>query len=803
MTERLTQFGLISEGENGDRFSQAGFAGTRFPATSTLPRIVAHGTVSLSGSGLTATSTATIDTGQTGINRCLWIAFFNKSSGAGNISAITYDGVAMQSEELVAASGFSPNTELYQLVDPANNSNTLSVTFNPNHDPADTGAYFWVTDNTDQTTPVQDSDTYNSSASFTGTINLTTTVDNVPIMGGFAASKGSASAWTPGGDYTEREDKNGPTMVSTFLDDSTNTAGSNSISSTVTGTPSGNMRGVAFTPRPVSGLFLGNPTIQEVDLTGAPASSINFTHISDPSADLVVIGFTAQSASNATTLATLTATYNGVSCDIRAQGRVAIDRDNPNSLWVTVAPQGGNEVVLTTDAGTLQNGSMWAVDVYGAGPAPSVGAGTITGTASGGALSESITTDNDGAIVFGAWSVQGTGSSPFTQSTDFTKEADSGFGDGSVNGTGRLIEQRKVATAGSVTVNASASDADGYVVAYFSLNPEVEGAVNLAAVDASVSGSQADLVRGVNLSGQDDSASDQTSFLLRTINASGQADSASGSQADLVLGVNLSGSVDSVSGQTSSLSAIPAPLSNRQAFALGGLVNESNSRQAFSSQGLVSETVSPTDVTRQIAESQTLTDSSVGALSKTFASTTVTQDDGAGSSGRYMLVALVAVSSASAGVTIDSVAYGSETLEPDAPGQETASGQPATRTFSAGSWPTGANDLVVTCSGGNIDSVVVYLAVIEEVADACLPAYGTGIVSDPLNRLSQGTRWNFSTGNAPTATATPVLLADGTHAIEIDPNDDEGEWYESDDGVLFIKHTTAATLTSPSILMRR
>lgn len=159
-------------------------------------------------------------------------------------------------------------------------------------------------------------------------------------------------------------------------------------------------------------------------------------------------------------------------------------------------------------------------------------------------------------------------------------------------------------------------------------------------------------------------------------------------------------------------------------------------------------------LTDQIVESQTLTDSSVAAATKTFASVSVTQDDGAGTTGRYMLGALVAISSSSAGVTIDSVTYGTEELAPDAPGEATAASRPATRSFTAGEWTTGGQNLVVEVSGGNIDAVVVFLYIIEEVADECLPPYGASPRTDTFNRLSLNPMWTFDPADNASATFT-------------------------------------------------
>ncbi len=208
---------------------------------------------------------------------------------------------------------------------------------------------------------------------------------------------------------------------------------------------------------------------------------------------------------------------------------------------------------------------------------------------------------------------------------------------------------------------------------------------------------------------------------------------------NLELWIHRSGNTVATRMQVADLSAIAS--SSDQSVDVG-IASETDTALSISPVGGVTYTLAG-----QIVEAQTLTDTAVGAVSKTFASTSVSQDDGAGTSGRYMLGALVAVSSATADVIIDEVAYGTETLAPDSPGQPTASGQPATRTFTAGEWPTGANDLVVTCSGGNIDAIVVYLFVIEEVADACLPPYGATPRTDTFNRLSINPMWTFDQGD--------------------------------------------------------
>lgn len=148
-------------------------------------------------------------------------------------------------------------------------------------------------------------------------------------------------------------------------------------------------------------------------------------------------------------------------------------------------------------------------------------------------------------------------------------------------------------------------------------------------------------------------------------------------------------------------------------------------------------------VAGQIVESQTLTDSGVGATSKTFTSVSITQADGAGNTGRYQLHALVGVASASAGVRIENVTVGSEVLARDELGTATAANRPATRTFSAGEWATGSQNVVVECSGGNIDSIIVFLFISDEVADECLPPYGTAPRTDTFNRMSLNPMWTL------------------------------------------------------------
>ena len=194
----------------------------------------------------------------------------------------------------------------------------------------------------------------------------------------------------------------------------------------------------------------------------------------------------------------------------------------------------------------------------------------------------------------------------------------------------------------------------------------------------------------------------------------------------------------------------------------------------------------------QLVESQTLTDSGVNAASKTFTGVSISRDDGTSISGRYMLGAFVAVAGATAGVTINSVSYGGTALAPDAPGQATAASRPAVRTFTAGAWPTGSNSLVVTCSG-SVDSVVVYLCVLADVADACLPAYETGIATDTFNRLSLNPKWSFAAGDTSGVTVTPVNLGSAQqHGVQFDINNSSGEWWQSAEGSLLYQTTNNA-----------
>lgn len=175
----------------------------------------------------------------------------------------------------------------------------------------------------------------------------------------------------------------------------------------------------------------------------------------------------------------------------------------------------------------------------------------------------------------------------------------------------------------------------------------------------------------------------------------------------------------------------------------------------------------------QIVESQTLSTSGVGSTTHTFSNVTVTQAPGAGATGRYQLLAVSAVSSASADVVIESISYGTEDLAPDKASEPTAASRPGTRNFSAGEWPTGANDLTITVSGGDIDCPVIRLMVVDQVADACLPPYGTGLRSDTFNRLSLNPMWTLDVGGSNDASnVTATMVEDsGTFALRLDPSD--------------------------------
>lgn len=143
--------------------------------------------------------------------------------------------------------------------------------------------------------------------------------------------------------------------------------------------------------------------------------------------------------------------------------------------------------------------------------------------------------------------------------------------------------------------------------------------------------------------------------------------------------------------------------------------------------------------------------------------------------------ALVSVTSASAGVSVDSVAIGGTDLQPDAPGTVTAASRPASRTFTGGDWPSGAQDVVITASG-TIDSIVVYLFTMPEVARECLPT-GAGL-ADPFNRLSIAPKWTFSTGDVASATVAATNFGAEGHGVEIDINDGSGEWFDGAEGTL-------------------
>lgn len=158
----------------------------------------------------------------------------------------------------------------------------------------------------------------------------------------------------------------------------------------------------------------------------------------------------------------------------------------------------------------------------------------------------------------------------------------------------------------------------------------------------------------------------------------------------------------------------------------------------------------------QIVEEVTRDDTAVAATTVDLSSVTLTQDDGAGTTGRYMLVAAVAVSSATGGVEITGLDFGGETMAPSRDSQTTTAGdRPATRMFSAGEWVSGsAQTPTVTVSGGNIADVAVHFMVLSETADECLPPYGGVPRTDTFNRLSLNPMWTLSQGDVGTATLT-------------------------------------------------
>lgn len=161
----------------------------------------------------------------------------------------------------------------------------------------------------------------------------------------------------------------------------------------------------------------------------------------------------------------------------------------------------------------------------------------------------------------------------------------------------------------------------------------------------------------------------------------------------------------------------------------------------------------------QIVESHTRTDTAVGATSAALTNVTIAQTDGAGTTGRYSLHAAVAVSSSSAGVEITGLSFGSEDMAPSKSSETTTAGaRPATRMFSAGEWPTGAQTPTVTVTGGNIDAVVVFFFVLDEVAEECLAPFGVAPRWDTFNRLSINPMWTLDQGDGSGATASMVLV---------------------------------------------
>lgn len=172
-------------------------------------------------------------------------------------------------------------------------------------------------------------------------------------------------------------------------------------------------------------------------------------------------------------------------------------------------------------------------------------------------------------------------------------------------------------------------------------------------------------------------------------------------------------------------------------------------------------------LTDQIVESHTRTDTAVGATSAALSSVTISQADGASTTGRYQLHAAVAVSSSSANVEITGLSFGSEDMAPSKSSEVTTAGaRPATRMFSAGEWPTGAQTPTVTVSGGNIDAVVVYFFVLDEVAEECLPPFGDAPRSDTFNRLSINPMWTLDQGDGSGATAQ-IVNNSGIYSLEI------------------------------------
>ena len=156
---------------------------------------------------------------------------------------MSYDGASMDSVEGIAVGASNSGFNLYQLVGPSTGTNVLSVTFSPNHGAPDTYAYFWVTDGTDQTTPVDDSGNYNSGTA-AASISLTTSDADTPLIGGFVSRGTGSSGFTPQGGATERFDSINGFHRATFLDRVAASSGSNSLASTVVGS-SGTITGAA------------------------------------------------------------------------------------------------------------------------------------------------------------------------------------------------------------------------------------------------------------------------------------------------------------------------------------------------------------------------------------------------------------------------------------------------------------------------------------------------------------------------------------------------------------------------------
>ena len=166
-------------------------------------------------------------------------------------------------------------------------------------------------------------------------------------------------------------------------------------------------------------------------------------------------------------------------------------------------------------------------------------------------------------------------------------------------------------------------------------------------------------------------------------------------------------------------------------------------------------------LTDQIVESHTRTATAVGATTANLSNVTLTQADGASTTGRYQLHAAVAVSSSSANVEITGLSFGSEDMAPSKSSEVTTAGaRPATRMFSAGEWPTGAQTPTVTVSGGNIDAVVVYFFVLDEVAEECLAPFGTSPRTDTFNRLSLNPMWTNDPGDG-TGGTVPFVQTGG------------------------------------------